>query len=372
MGDVFISYKREDRPFAERLSIVLEQLGFEVWWDFDLLSGDRYRRVIRAVIDQAKVAVVVWSVRAIDSDFVLDEAEYAKTQGKLCPVRMDAIEPPFGFGALHTDDLADWDGELFHPQFQNLVRAIEVRIGRKGKLGGAPHPQEAQASAAELEAFKAAQLAGNPSALRAFLNRHPRGAFSTFVRGQLADVEAKADAPAPAAAVAEAPVAPSRKRAGPRPPRTRVTPPAAPPPTSISGPPPGAEAPFARKPGRWPLYVAGMLILLAAVAYLLFANRSRLNDALTQRAEASINGSWMSPGLSCAGAEKITIKDGRLTVVRPNGGGVDINESGPITETDTYGVDVNANGRLERVRAKGDFLKIGDEDGSTLILTRCP
>ncbi len=40
MADVFISYKREDRELAERLAHALEQLGFDVWWDFDLLAGD--------------------------------------------------------------------------------------------------------------------------------------------------------------------------------------------------------------------------------------------------------------------------------------------------------------------------------------------
>ena len=49
MADVFISYKREDRQTAERISIALEQLGFDVWWDFELLSGDKYRNVIRAL-----------------------------------------------------------------------------------------------------------------------------------------------------------------------------------------------------------------------------------------------------------------------------------------------------------------------------------
>ncbi len=61
MADLFISYKREDRQFAERLSIALEQLGFDVWWDFDLMSGDRFRRVIEKVIDECSAAIVLWS-----------------------------------------------------------------------------------------------------------------------------------------------------------------------------------------------------------------------------------------------------------------------------------------------------------------------
>ena len=54
MADVFISYKREDRRVAERLSGALQQLGFDVWWDFELLSGENFRSAIRAVMDQFK------------------------------------------------------------------------------------------------------------------------------------------------------------------------------------------------------------------------------------------------------------------------------------------------------------------------------
>ncbi|MBC7769287.1 MAG: TIR domain-containing protein [Phycisphaerales bacterium] len=153
MADIFISYKREDRQVAERLSIAIEQLGFDVWWDFDLLSGERYRKVIRQVIDQCGVAIVLWSERAVESDFVMDEASHAKSQGKLCPARIDGVALPFGFGSVHTDDLVGWDGELSHPGFQALVRALESRLGRKGRLGAARAP-EAQAASAELDAFK--------------------------------------------------------------------------------------------------------------------------------------------------------------------------------------------------------------------------
>jgi hypothetical protein len=372
MGDVFISYKREDRPFAERLSVVLEQLGFEVWWDFDLLSGDRYRKVIRAVIDQAKVAIVLWSARAVESDFVLDEAEYAKTQGKLCPVRIDAVEPPFGFGSIHTDDLADWQGQLFHPQFQNLVRSIEARLGRQGRLGGAAHPQEAQASAAELEAFKAAQLAANPSALHAFLNRHPRGAFATFVRGQLADMEIKADAPAPDAVVAGPVDAPPRTRAAPRPPRTRATPPAAaaPPAQERRAPIESPASVDAGKPRRWRPLLASAAGVAAVVGGFLEVEHIRRVQAipdLDARAEP-FAGRWRFQNqTSCAEPESLRIEGGEL--IETTAGGVifrhrieTIDASGQVTTT--------LGSVRQRFRLSGDTLTV--TNGGTSILSRCP
>lgn len=114
MADVFISYKREDRAVAQRLAGALAQLGFEVWWDLELLAGDKFRKVIREVIDQCGAAIVLWSAKSVDSDFVMDEAGHALRRGRLCPVRIDAVELPFGFGQTHADDLSGWDGELTH------------------------------------------------------------------------------------------------------------------------------------------------------------------------------------------------------------------------------------------------------------------
>ena len=248
MADIFISYKREDRPAAERLSIALEQLGFDVWWDFELLSGERYRDVIRAVIDQCKASIVLWSVRAVESDFVMDEATYSKARGKLCPARIDSVELPFGFGQIQTDDLTDWDGELSHSGFSSLVRAIEARVGRKGKLGAAPRTPQSQALTSELEAFKAAQIANNPSALRTFLRDHPRGAFASFVRGQLQTMGAEARVTAAAAAGAN-----------------YAEPPPAPP--SVGSSQSHAESAGAASRGAapWPL-ITGALGLIAVVA----------------------------------------------------------------------------------------------------------
>jgi hypothetical protein len=191
MADVFISYKREDRAVVERLSSTLEQLGFEVWWDFELLSGDNFRKAIRVVIDHCAAAVVLWSTRSAESSFVTDEAAYSQRLGKLCPVRIDDVDLPLGFGQLHTTDLSDWDGELSHPGFQGLVKALEERVGRRAKLGAAPGSQNRQTATAELEAFKTAQLAGTVAALRTFTENFPNSVFAMFVRDQIGSMEAE-------------------------------------------------------------------------------------------------------------------------------------------------------------------------------------
>lgn len=244
MADVFISYKREDRAVAQRLAGALAQLGFEVWWDLELLAGDKFRKVIREVIDQCGAAIVLWSAKSVDSDFVIDEAGHALRRGRLCPVRIDAVELPFGFGQTHADDLSGWDGELTHAGFQALVRALEARTGRKARLGAGPRSAEMQALSAELQEFQAAQLAGGVAALRAFVELHPRGAFAAFVRGQIESMQADAASALPAAA--------------------RHTPPAHAPAAA-----PLAQARPPRRVWTWVLLATLPVVVAAAVAYLM-------------------------------------------------------------------------------------------------------
>jgi hypothetical protein len=188
MADVFISYKREDRPAAERLARALEQLGFDVWYDFELLSGDQYRHVIKAIIDQCKAAVVLWSRLSVESDFVLDEASYAKDLNKICPARIDDVQPlPFGFGGVHTDDLRGWNGQMTHEGFQRLLKTLEGKVGRAGELGAKP-PAGFEDARAELEAFKAAAAANNRAALETYIKKWPRGRFRAFAEAQMKDL----------------------------------------------------------------------------------------------------------------------------------------------------------------------------------------
>ena len=42
MADIFLSYSREDRPFAEALTRLVEQGGHNVWWDRDIDSGSEF------------------------------------------------------------------------------------------------------------------------------------------------------------------------------------------------------------------------------------------------------------------------------------------------------------------------------------------
>jgi WD40 repeat protein len=110
--DVFLSYAREDTDIVCLLYDDLAAAGFSVWYDKDVVGGDRYRDRIRARIDAAKAVVVLWSKASVEADWVIAEASRAHAQGKLVPLRLPPLasgEIPDPFGVLSTVPHGDLD-----------------------------------------------------------------------------------------------------------------------------------------------------------------------------------------------------------------------------------------------------------------------
>ncbi len=129
MADVFISYKREEREKAKALAEAIVKRGYSVWWDVDLLPGDRFAKEIDAVIGKAKAAIVLWSKASIESDWVIAEATEAKKRKILIPARLDGAEPPLYFRGDHAHDLSGWDGAADSSLVAPIIAAIERRAG---------------------------------------------------------------------------------------------------------------------------------------------------------------------------------------------------------------------------------------------------
>lgn len=120
-GHIFISYAREDRGRVAILAKLLADEGWSVWWDRDNLpAGQKFQQVIARAIQDASCVLVCWSEAAIDSDWVIDEANEAKKKNKFLPVLLEAVEVPFGFRGYHYIDLTKWDDKASHAAYQRL------------------------------------------------------------------------------------------------------------------------------------------------------------------------------------------------------------------------------------------------------------
>jgi hypothetical protein len=135
MTEVFLSYSRADRPAAEAIALELQQLGVEVWWDHDLVGGDDFRRRISEILTRVEAAIVIWSRRSVESQWVINEAAAARDKRVLIPVTIDGAEPPIDFRALHTLDLTRWEPGDRLPA--NLVNGLSERLGRELIYGDA-------------------------------------------------------------------------------------------------------------------------------------------------------------------------------------------------------------------------------------------
>jgi hypothetical protein len=135
MTEVFLSYSRADRPVAEAIARELHELGVDVWWDHELLGGDDYRHRISDMLSRVGIAIVIWSRRSVESQWVISEAAAAREMKVLVPVTIDGHQPPIDFRALHTTDLASWVPGDQLPG--TLLRTLAERLGRELTYGAA-------------------------------------------------------------------------------------------------------------------------------------------------------------------------------------------------------------------------------------------
>lgn len=92
--NVFISYAREDRDHADRLSGALEARGWSVWWDPRIPAGQSFDETIERELETADCVVVLWSKHSIVSEWVKNEASAALDRGVLIPAEPAECNQP--------------------------------------------------------------------------------------------------------------------------------------------------------------------------------------------------------------------------------------------------------------------------------------
>jgi len=131
---LFISYSRKDKAVAQRVAHALSIQGYDVFWDAEIPPGQKFDAYILSQLEQSDALVVLWSTSSVASDFVKEEAEYAKTNSVLVPVRIDETTLPFGFTRIHTTDLLHWHGSIQDPEWRRVVRAIESSLDDRASM----------------------------------------------------------------------------------------------------------------------------------------------------------------------------------------------------------------------------------------------
>jgi uncharacterized membrane protein YhaH (DUF805 family) len=150
MADIFISYAREDAARAQTIARALEASGYDVFWDREIPPGLTWADFLEQKIGAAKRVLVLWSAASTQSQWVREEARMGRDSGKLIPVMLDGVQPPFGFGEVQAANLSDWNGRTDHPAWARLDAALRAALG----MPAAPPRPAADFSAAAAPAHR--------------------------------------------------------------------------------------------------------------------------------------------------------------------------------------------------------------------------
>jgi hypothetical protein len=183
MADVFISYKREDRPLVRPLVRALQEIGFTVWWDSRIETGENWMACIKRALDAAGCVVVLWTPQSVArdstyrSEIVGAEADEGRRRNVLLPVRMQNGPRGWPHGNRNEDDLSDWQGNNDDPTFQHLAGRIATLCGERKT----PEPSE-------LAAWLRAEEENNANAYRHFAREFPDSRFAKEAEPRIAEI----------------------------------------------------------------------------------------------------------------------------------------------------------------------------------------
>jgi hypothetical protein len=124
MVDVFISYKRQERPRVAAIVTALRSAGFDAWSDSNMCVTANIIKEVNAKLDAAMCVVVVWSKLSVESNWVLDEAYDAFERKCLIPLRIDDVKIPVPFARIQTIDLRNWFGDTAADEWRELVDVV--------------------------------------------------------------------------------------------------------------------------------------------------------------------------------------------------------------------------------------------------------
>ena len=147
MSDTFISYARSSARYARAAAEMLRAAGYSVWLDDELPAHRNFTRVIEEQLDAAHAVLVIWSKDAAESDWVMSEAERARSAHKLVQVRVDDTQLPMPFDQIQCADLRDWTDEADAPAWSGVLRGIADLV----EPGAWDAPVKRKSNAAETE-----------------------------------------------------------------------------------------------------------------------------------------------------------------------------------------------------------------------------
>ena len=153
--DVFISYSRKDLELVKKIKTEIDHLvGVDCWMDLNgIESGEQFEDVIINAICKCDTILFMMSVNSMQSEWALDELDFAKHEKKrIVLVSIDNAEMSGKFYfRYHKYDTITWSNQ---PQREKLIRDLKswIGIGQKEK-GEAGKVQTTENSAPAIQTY---------------------------------------------------------------------------------------------------------------------------------------------------------------------------------------------------------------------------
>lgn len=160
MHDIFISYSRKDTKQVTRLANLLEEHGYNVWWDKTLLASQDYTQKIDQALNNSKCILTVWSPNAVLSKWVRAESNRGFTQEKLVPVIIEDATIPIPFDSIHTASLKNWANgtKAGNGELTALLQALDWQLGTAKQHSTTPGKSAAPPPLGKLRSPKTSHL----------------------------------------------------------------------------------------------------------------------------------------------------------------------------------------------------------------------
>jgi hypothetical protein len=133
---VFISYGRADRAYVDQLAAYLRKAGIVPWYDYELVTGDRWERVVRTQVDGCAAFMVVMTPDSDESNWVEREIIRAEANGKPIVPLLLRGEPFFRLANIQADDVTG--GRM--PARQTITRLHDLTTGHADHSDVQPSP----------------------------------------------------------------------------------------------------------------------------------------------------------------------------------------------------------------------------------------
>ena len=132
MADVFISHARSTEKQAQAAAEGLRSLGYSVWLDRELPTHRAYTGVIEKELAAAKAVLVIWSAKAVRSQWVMSEANRAREDDKLVQMAIDDARLPMPFDQIQCADLKGWIGDPDTHDWGRIIASVADLVGVRG------------------------------------------------------------------------------------------------------------------------------------------------------------------------------------------------------------------------------------------------